>query len=519
MKHFTLISLALVAATAAQAQVISTGSAPRRFSLAGAKAAAKGTRGAQAQARAADYTTVYMPMSETLYDWQPDDEANPTVGSWVKSSTYSYEYNNQLKQTKVVETTYDEDGEVEGVNKTENKYNRYNYLTEQVESTSDDGGATFVNSTRRVQTYDLDTPWLTLSKDRYVWDTDQNKWVATNDAFQRMVTYDRYGNIASLTVSVPYEGSWDQTIRITTTTDQTTGKINTFKYEELKAGWDDTKQDVYYYWNETTYLRDIVWKATTGRLAGDIDTWAEHGDLMQSATISYTKDDGTIDDYGTIDYTYGDNGSYDMTADYRDLDTKELVKESEVQTMTDSNGSYRLDKTTWVDVNGDGRYMDDELESASSEIATFNDMGELVLDKTYEYEPDEGEYGDTESYAADVAEGEVSSDDTVELNGVTLALMGMTKYDISYDPWHSNLRNKYVQYEYDFDAAAMVPMMKVVVDSFVGVETTGVQQPADAAADAPQAVYNMQGMRVPSASVPGMYIVRKGGKAVKVAVK
>lgn len=553
MKHFTLIALAALAAgTAAQAQTVARMKTVPRFSLAAAKAAkadvaaesakmntesakmtaapkaAKTGRAARmhalAVARATQKKTVYLSQRETQYLWttpeseDPDADPNPLDGSWQKASVYDYEYDNQCNITKMTETAYDDMGGVDGVTRTVNKWNRYNMLTEEVQSTSDDG-TTFTNTNRRVQDYDFDTPWLTLSKMRYLWDSDAGKWVETTDAFQRTVMYNKWGNIASVVVSVPYEGKYDPMIRITTTTDEQTGQINTFRYEELKADYDEQTEQIVFYWNEDTYLRDIKWHETTGRLAGDMDTWMEHGDYMQSATISYTAADGTVKDYGTITCAYDGTGSYRSQALYTDIDTGILVQETNTHTVG-TNGSYTDDTVMKADADGDGTFSAAETESVERVAMTYDEMGNVVLNNSYIYEPQDPDEGDEDAEAKAQAEGDITAADEelVVVEGLPLTLMESYKADYTYDPDHGNATLSFTEYNYDPDLMAYVPFMKVDTESFAAVETTGIET-AGTAADAPRAVYNMQGMRVSSAAASGVYIVKQGGKSVKVAVR
>lgn len=537
MKHFTLTALAALAfSAAAQAQQPLTASASAkkpllRFSLASQRAAsaanASSSRAALEQARAAAKRTVYKSAKEEAYSWTQNDpdaeDYNPLDGQWTKDTEYTYEYDSELNITLQTEATINEDGTTGQILKTEKEWNRHNMLTEETQNVSEDGGKTYTPTDRRVQTYDYDTPWLALTKNRYQWDSDTQKWVETTDCFLRTVTNDQWGNIATLVLSVPYDGKMDPIKRITTTTDPATGMVSSFRFEELQADYDTGD----FYWEETTFLRDIKWHKTNGKLSDDYDTWLEHGNQLASATIAMTGSDNTVTDYGTITASYGSDGSYTQTATFNDPYEGYLVSQTTKKEVTDANGSYTLTQMTQADLNGDGKLTDDELDDAQREHVTLDTQGNTVLTRVFMYEPDDpgedpdggdGEDGDSDSEdsgaKAFAAAGDTSDSAlTDELLGHQLTLMESSRLDFDYDAAKGNAVKGFVKYDYDEEAAAYVPSMKVVVTDFVGVQTA-ITSPAATSSAASGQWFNLQGMRVTSPQRGQVYVV-DGKKVIR----
>lgn len=388
-------------------------------------------------------------------------------GEWMEMGTYSFEYDGQGRVTRIDNS----DGET--VTRTERTWTSLGQLATETESVSEDGGETFVPSAQRVQTYDDILPQLTLTKDKYDWDSETGDWTANYDSFHRTVVRNADRNVTSLTLAVPYMGKFDDTQRITNTFNEQTKQADTFKFEEL--GYDGT-------WERKQYLRDLVWHTTNGQLVDAYDSWMSYGNRLESGKISDTDPDtGELVDFGTIHVSYFDD-DYVETIDYTDVLSRSVTEYHEVDC-----GGYDYEYKYYEDQNGDG--VLDESDLADRTI-------ERVRRDSYGNETQAAEY----ALNADTGEMELLSD---------------TRNEYTYDPDNGNAVKEMVAYEYDYDSGDYVPVMKFVTTEFTQI-ATGIGGVANMSAnDNDDAVYTLQGMKTVTGG-KGVQIVKRGGRFVKV---
>ncbi len=407
-----------------------------------------------------------LPTHQTEYIY---DEEN---GDWMPGGEYTYRYD---ADGNILQQDYD-DGST--ISRTINEWSKEGLNTLLLEQTSDDGGQTFTNSTKRVQTYDMLYPRLiTLSKDRYQW--AGSDWVATGDAFRRNVTRDADGNVLSLTVAVPYNGAFDEMQRYTNTVDPTTRQINSFKFEEL--GYSESGNDLI--WKTSQYLRNLVWKETNGQLVGEFSDWMSLGNKLSSATITSIEGTDTVD-IATVCITYDDKGGYVETIAYTD-EPSQIVT---IYTVDDANGSNTLEEIDYMDMDEDGEYTEADICMRIKQVQRYDEKGSLVEEQLFE--PDE--------------------------DGTSLTQTAGTRYDISYDTTYPDAEAEVVMSEWNYESRMYVPIMRIVSDRYTDVTAiSGVKVNSTSA----NGVYNLQGMKIAD-SLPadghGILIVRKDGKSVKV---
>lgn len=230
MKNSTLIAIAALAActsTADAQQLRHTrihSAAP--FAVKASKAAQPndmlGTTAIRMRRAAAqESTTTYKPKTQT--------EAMYMEGEWINIGEYKFSYDDKGREARVDAESED------GITRTENTWTDAGQIATQIESVSEDEGATFVPSSKRVQTYDTILPDFTITKDKYDWDAENNKWVETYDAFRRTIVRNADNNVTGFTLAVPYNGKFDDTQRITNTFDPKTKQATSFYLEELKS--------------------------------------------------------------------------------------------------------------------------------------------------------------------------------------------------------------------------------------------------------------------------------------------
>lgn len=412
----------------------------------------------------AQTAATYRPHVQKIYSY--DD------GEWTEESTYTFQYDQAGRVTCL------DIDEGDCIQRTESTYDANGKLLTEINSVSVDGGETFKPDSKRVQTYDKVLPQLTLTKDRYTWSADDNEWIATYDAFRRDITRDADGNVTSLTLSVPYMGEFDATQRITNIFDPTTKQATTFRFEEKDENGE---------WSTSQYLRNLVWEQTNGQLVDQFDNWREYGNLLRSGTISEEDETtGETLDFGKIEITYS-HSAYDQTEFREEINyTDELSRSVTGLYYHDPYGSYTSYYYDLEDVNGDGVLSDDEKTYEESAIVSIDEHGNVTKEEGYMLN-DEGKT--EQSYG--------------------------TKYAYTYDPAHSDATKEVVISEFDYDSGEYAPTMKIVTTDFTNQTTTSVGGVHSGIVEKPDAIYNMQGMKLNSMG-KGINIFRRGGKTVKV---
>lgn len=406
-----------------------------------------------------------LPAHQTEYIYQD--------GDWMQGGEYTFTYD---ANGNVIQQDYNDGSTISRIT---NEWSAEGLNTLQIEQTSEDNGATFTNSTKRVQTYDPLYPKLiTLTKDRYQWTNDQ--WVATGDAFRRNVVRDADNNVTSLTVSVPYNGGWDETQRYTNTVNPVTKQITSFKFEELGYSEDNTG----FSWQTSQYLRNLVWKETNGQLVGGFDDWMSLGNKLASGTISEINGTDTTD-LGTVTITYDENGGYVETMAYTDELSKVVTK----YTVDDAYGSNTLDETDYMDTDGDGQLTPRDVVMHMQQIQRYDAKGNIIEEKMVGTNEETGE---------------------MEQQAGTL-------YNITYSTEYPDAQAEVIISEWNADSMAYEPTMRITTDQFATV--TNAIRNVSANRNQPDRIYNIQGAAVSGSleSAPhGLYIVTRNGKTYKV---
>lgn len=408
-----------------------------------------------------------MPQTIREYLYNIDDE------KWEEAGLHEYTYDQQGNILTARNTVAE--GEVD---LTQNQWDENNENILTIEQISEDGGATFTNSAKRVQRFDPVVTDLVVYKMRYNW--ADGDWQESGDGFERTIKRDADNNIVGLEVATPYEGKMDAIQRYTNVVDPQTKQIKEYKFEELD--YDDASGD--FKWTASEYLTNLKWKETNGQLYTQYDEWMQTGNKLLSADLVY-EEGGNVETFGSISVIYKDDGKgYVEVAQYTD-EPERVVSEL---TYTDDNGSYEYDVQNYLDANGDGVYNNDDIQTHVRKIVTYNANGDCILEQN-----------------------EALNEDMTAME-----IFAATKYDYTYDESNGEVK-EYMVSEYDYDTQTFVPAMKFVTEKFVDV-VAGIHNVGTTASDAVQ-VYNVQGMKVgakQNVGAKGLYIVKKGGKTIKV---
>lgn len=416
-------------------------------------------------------TQVFKPAKETVYVYTDE-------GTWELEGEYSYAY-----RTDEAGNSYKTMTEVNGDDQVieETCISADGLQKTVVSKSSSDGGKTFVNSEKKIYTYDHIVTSLVVDAQRYLWSETENDWVVSANSYKREVVRDGDGNVTYLTVAVPYDGAYDIIERYTNTVDPQTKQVETAKFEQLAVNDDYTE----YVWKTQQYLTDIKWHRTDGQIVFGYTDWDWIENLVSSAVLSY-EDNGVVKSFGDMSVALKDGGrGYSEVINYTDV----LGKIVSDYTVADDNGSSVYDMTTYSDLNTDGKITDDEVQDRSVQEVTYDSHGNCVQTKIYE-----------------------------SSNGAALEQTQGSKVEITYDVAHGDLPRETLEYRYDSDKADYVPFSKVVVESFADVTNGigGTMQICNGNGEA--RIYNIQGTEMgKSALGKGLFIVKKNGKAIKVA--
>lgn len=483
MKHFTLLSTCVLALGSitmqAQTHRIAHTNSPIAFMKAQVNKSlrAQGStplKTAQAK-RAAATRLAALARTRSLdeHEYKPQHQIeyalNDDTQEWEKSAEYTNTYNAEgLLSVQLVD-----DGST--ITRTEYTYDEDQNITLMQSSVSEDGGSNFTPSEKREQTYDDYVPFLVIEKNRYEW--DNNAWQTTGDAYKRTIKRDADKNVTSVVISVPYNGGYDDTKRITNTFDPNTKKADTFKYEELDYNDDYTALE----WGVTQHLKNMSWHDTNGQLVSEYSDWINYGNELEEASV-YFDDNGEEYLGGHIAVEYDDNGGYNETIDYSVLypgmDVTSL-------TYTDDNGSY-VYETEYYEADEDAEGVtEDDLQEHSQSIAQYDDHGNLVLE----------------------------TNSMLNEDGTELEITDGTKYDYTYDNT-TDAEKEVVVSMFDYDSKEYLPFMKIVTDAYTDI--TGIHQATNKAETATTQIYNLQGIRTNSTASRGVYIIRQGNTVKKV---
>lgn len=198
----------------------------------------------------------FLPKQETLYEYDGE--------GWNKMGEYAYTYDADGNITSIKDVSED------GVSLTERTKSDDGLVSTEINKVSEDGGQSYVNTSKLVQRYDPVVTNLVVEKTRYAWNEDANDWEATTDAYRRDIKRDADNNIVGLNISVPYVGSYDVIQKYTNTVDPETKQIATYRFEELS--YDDNFEPM---WQTSEYLTNLKWKETNGQIVSQYDEWMQ----------------------------------------------------------------------------------------------------------------------------------------------------------------------------------------------------------------------------------------------------
>lgn len=383
---------------------------------------------------------------------------------WLEDGTYDYSYDkagNVLTASEAFE---------DGTTMIYYEYNENGMETSKT-TTTDDGSGNFENSSLLTKEYDGKVTNLITTSLEYSWDESDWQMISAGRTYKREVSRDDNGNVTGVSLSVYFQGVFDECYRSTLTYGDD-GKAATWKYEELS--YDEESGSLI--WKSVYSMKDIVWQNTNGQIVNfEMEDFFVGDNRIASATV--------IDEEDDIEYhvsaTYEDDGNYSYTV------TSEIhpSKGTFSYTISDENGSYIQLAESQEDTNGDGIIdSQDELYIEKLEV-NYDEHGNITSETSYE-------------------------DDEI---------MSALKYEYTYDVADTDYPSEQIHYEYDSEADEYVPFIKVVSTDFVDVRNS--IRNIDTTATGTTSIYNLQGLRLANTTdqLPaGIYIVRNGQQSSKV---
>lgn len=391
-------------------------------------------------------------------------------GGWFKAGDYYYTYD--ASGNKIIEKYSDG----EGVSKTVSEYDSNNNAVSVITSYSEDG-TEFVNSTKRLRTYDEKVADLIVDSQSFTWSNGDWSLVSDGYTYKRIVDRNDNGSITGVSVESYFMGNYEQQLK-STLTYNSDGLAQTWMFEEL--GYADGGKDLVM--KEVFTLTDMRWYTTDGQILvmDDLsDFFTDKYNRLKGATV-YSGGNIT----GTVEATYSEKGDYTYTYNYT---TEPYAKEVYSHSVTDENGSYVETTMAYEDLNADQQLSDDELVLKAELTVVKDRYGRVV-----------------EEYAV--------ANDEVQFRG---------KYDYTYSEDYGSYPLEQIFYDYDFKSSQFVPFLKIVANDFYDV-TSSIDNVTSSDELSDEAIYNVQGVKLNVEEkdlAPGLYIIKKAGKCKKIYIQ
>lgn len=383
-------------------------------------------------------------------------------GSWVLQNTYSTTYTPTGKVAVEIVTAAEETG----ASRETNTYNDNDMLATRLIETSADG-ITFDNSEKTQRLYDSRLTDVIVENLQWLWTL---QWEQIGNNYQRAITRDAAGNITNVEISSLYQGTFEATERLTVT--YTDGKASKIVSERL-----DYNDDFELVWTVAATLTDIEWEQTDGQIY-EIEGLMSGANKIKSCHLVDAMDDVMLSviytDHGYVATRTGLVQGMQATA----------VVEYEI---TDANGSERL-----------------------TETFTMEEEGELYVESY----TDIAEYDSYGYTTKQMSTSEFLGETTVEE-----MLTGVLTYDATYG-YPLTYTTQLGEYDEELDELVMVNEMHVVMSDYVDATTLAGVENIAVEGNGIAEYYRLDGTRADAEILtPGIYVIRKDGKASKVIIR
>lgn len=465
MKNFTLAiaSAALMLSASANAQAPAANYKLPKNAKEAVKRLAKAQKAIRSAATASKAMAAARAAEKEL--WMPahDVEYSYDEGDWYKEAENDYTYTNTGLTKSQVQFSYGE------YTKLENVYNDNGQVVEQHMYSSEDG-TNYTELVKRTQEFDERTGVVT-KYEAFSYDTDENVWTRSRGTNKREIVRNADGNITSSTYyTLNADGeTWDEVNNIT------------FKYN---AGSSAPTECVYTEDGTTVTYSNMVWKKSNGQLTEELgESWMSDDNVLESTHMVDVEEEGTVEYNITAEKEANGDFYYLIKMPGYDYLMMAMYKKT-----TDENGSFKSGLSTYFNQSGANVTYDDKYLVSEDQyvIYEFDAQGNLTLEEGYEANQNTG--------IPEVYDG--------------------VKFEYKYEGTHGEMTES-VMYAYDSSASEYEPYTKIEYSNFTNVAGTvgihGVENAANSVAE----YYNLQGMKLGNAAQKGIYIMKQGGKTVK----
>ncbi|MCM1066039.1 MAG: hypothetical protein NC418_00510 [Muribaculaceae bacterium] len=463
-KTFTLLLSAALMGTCLAAEA-----APKRAASLTKKKAARIERKA-IKAKADAVKVQYLPQDETVSFWDEDTE------DWFVASTARNTYNPDGTLANVVETDM-EDESGQSKLRISYTYNADGMATETLSESSEDGGATWVNTELTAKKYDTVVTDFAVESIMYYW---ADGWQLSYGN-KYAITRNNEGTLTQIARQAPQTGAdFSDIARVTNTTSADGTKVTRSVVSELQYIGSSLE------WTEDIDLRNIEWANTDGQVMNfDVEDYARGRNRIASAESYFDGEfEGTLtgvyanDFEGTLTFQFLDNSNLRISTMYTDAATGSYIETYEV--------IYFEEEPSDEDINGDGEIDDNDVtltpvtEYEINEV-TIDSHGNVVLEKFTQY-----------------------------VNG-ELDYCGGVVYEYTYNA--DGAATEFVSSSFEDDVENKFPEMRIEWSDFT--TAAGIDGIIADESDAPVEYYNLQGLRVANPA-DGIFIRRQGSKVSKV---
>lgn len=281
-------------------------------------------------------TAILKPYKEYGYEYNP-----ALADPWVKTMEFTIDYDKKGNEIYYLSE------ESDGVYRTYTTYDENNMKTESITQEKDGDGETWLNLERRTYKFDKIVTDHVIEQSYYTWDPVNEDW-KTGYSHKFDITRDAEGRVIKNTKLSLYQGEYEVLDYVDIAYGED-GKAKTYTLFELK-GYEEDGTPIL---GESLKLDNIEWENTNGQILVTHEYLTLGENRLKKAT---RYDNGQITADITVTYTPG-------SRDFDELTIYANGEERKRQFLItlDDNGSYREEVQEFLDMDGDGKFTEDEI--------------------------------------------------------------------------------------------------------------------------------------------------------------
>ena len=282
---------------------------------------------------------------------------------WFLDGTYKLTFNEKGKTTN--ETVTYADGSVDGTDYT---LDANGMVIDEVSYSLD--GDLKNNNERTSSKFDNVVKDFKVEQLMFLWDGEN--WQNNAGSWKRPVVRNSDGNVTNFNVSVPFQGTWDETERTEITYNPETKKAITYKFSTLE--YSGVSQS----WTTKYDVRDIEWENTNGQILTEWNALLLGENRIRKAVQYYN---GKPDGYTLVTYPVPGKEDFEV---HETLNDGQTIGIKHILKTTDNFGS---NEEIIEEYYLDGDFS--TLDVQNKLVTKFNEQGDLLLSE--EFLTEEGE--------------------------------------------------------------------------------------------------------------------------------